>query len=258
MEISIPHIGYGSRILVQDITFTVSPGECLLLAGPNGSGKTTLLHQLAEVGIPSKTASASLRPLPSRCAKKAQAVGPSLLQDRGWTWVLEGIPTSVNCVLIPTGIPKIKGFSVREFIRTGCYRESDWAGRLRKETEQRLEEALELLGMKELAERDISTLSDGEFQKACIAVGLTRQAQVLLLDEPTAFLDVENRLMVLRTLRDVAAKTATAAVFSSHDLHDALQVAHRVLAITPDGRLVESGEKNREAVLKEAFPKYSF
>jgi len=256
MEISIPHIGYGNRILVRDITFTVSPGECLLLAGPNGSGKSTLLRQLSEVGIPSKTASASLRPLPPRCAVPSQAMGPSLLQARGWAWVLEGIPTSVNCVLIPTGIPKIKGFSVREFIRTGCYRESDWAGRLRKETEQRLEESLELLGMTELADRDIATLSDGEFQKACIAVGLTRRAQVLLLDEPTAFLDVENRLMVLQTLREVASRTATAVIFSSHDLHDALKVAHRVLAITPDGRLVESGEENREAVLKEAFPSY--
>ena len=176
----------------------------------------------------------------------------------GKSTLLKTLCEETNCVLIPTGIPKIKGFSVREFIRTGCYRESDWAGRLRKETEQRLEESLELLGMKGLADRDISTLSDGEFQKACIAVGLTRRAQVLLLDEPTAFLDVENRLMVLRTLRDVAAKTATAVVFSSHDLHDALQVAHRVLAITPDGRMVESGKENREAVLKEAFPEYSF
>ena len=147
---------------------------------------------------------------------------------------------------------------MREFIRTGCYRESDWAGRLRKETEQRLEESLELLEMKELADRDISTLSDGEFQKACIAVGLTRRAKVLLLDEPTAFLDVENRLMVLRTLREVASQTGTAVVFSSHDLHDALQVAHRVLAITPDSRFLESGKEDREAVLKEAFPEYSF
>lgn len=218
MEINIPHIGYGNRILVRDITFTVSPGECLLLAGPNGSGKSTLLRQLSEVGI----------------------------------------PTSVNCVLIPTGIPKIKGFSVREFIRTGCYRESDWAGRLRKETEQRLEESLELLGMTGLADRDIATLSDGEFQKACIAVGLTRRAQVLLMDEPTAFLDVTNRLMVLCTLRDVAARSGTAVLFSSHDLQDSLEVAQRVLAITPSGRFLESGKENREAVLKEAFPAWKY
>ena len=254
MQVNIDHIGYGNHILVRDITFTVSPGECLLLAGPNGSGKSTLLRELAgEICVSPTVAS---RPLPPRCALQAQAVGPSLLHGRGWPWVRDTHISPVNCILVPTGIPKVKGFTVREFVRTGCYRESDWAGRLRKETEERLEDALEQLGLKTLADRDISTLSDGEFQKACIAVGLTRQAGLLLLDEPTAFLDVENRLMVLRTLRQVAERTGTAVIFSSHDLHDALQLVHRVLAITRDGRFRESGPQDREAVLREAFPAY--
>ena len=252
MQVNIDHIGYGNHILVRDIAFTVSPGECLLLAGPNGSGKSTLLRELAgEICVSPTVAS---RPLPPRCALQAQAVGPSLLHGRGWPWVRDTHISPVNCILVPTGIPKVKGFTLREFVRTGCYRESDWAGRLRKETEERLEESLELIGLKQLADRDISTLSDGEFQKACIAVGLTRRADLLLLDEPTAFLDVENRLMVLRTLRSVAEKTGTAVIFSSHDLHDALQVVHRVLTITRDGRFRESGPQDREAVLREAFP----
>ena len=118
----------------------------------------------------------------------------------------------------------------------------------------RMEEALEVLGIQELRGRDISTLSDGEFKKACLAVGLTRRAEALLLDEPTAFLDVENRINVLETLRTVARKTGTAVLFSSHDLHDALQVADRVFALTRDGRFLASGPDDKEAVLKEAFP----
>ena len=101
-------------------------------------------------------------------------------------------------VLIPTNIPKVKGFTVEAFVRTGCYRESDWRGRVSKKVERRMEEALKMLGIEELRKRDISTLSDGEFQKACLATGLTRRAEVLLLDEPTAHLDVENRIDVLR------------------------------------------------------------
>ena len=62
--------------------------------------------------------------------------------------------------------------------------------------------------------------------------------------------------MVLRTLRQVAERTGMAVIFSSHDLHDALQVVHRVLAITRDGRFRESGPQDREAVLREAFPAY--
>lgn len=159
-----------------------------------------------------------------------------------------------KCLLIPTNIPKVKGFTVEEFVRTGCFRESNWAGRLNAETERRLQGALTLLGLQERKAQDISTLSDGEFQKACIAVGLARRADVLLLDEPTAFLDVDNRVMVLQTLQTVARETGMAVIFSSHDLHDAMAVCHRVLAFTPGGSFLESGTSNREEVLRAAFP----
>ena len=160
-------------------------------------------------------------------------------------------------ILIPTNIPKVKGFTVEGFIHTGCYKESDWRGRISEEVAAKMEEALEVLGIRELKNRDISTLSDGEFKKACLAVGLTRQAEVLLLDEPTAFLDVENRISVLETLREVARKTGTAILFSSHDLHDALPVVDRVFVLTRDGRFVVSEADNKETVLRAAFPNLS-
>ena len=168
----------------------------------------------------------------------------------GKTTLLKALAAE-GVVLIPTNIPKVKGFTVEAFVRTGCYRESDWRGRISKEVEGRMEEALKMLGIEGLRKRDISTLSDGEFQKACLATGLTRRAEVLLLDEPTAHLDVENRIDVLRTLQEVARKTGTAVLFSSHDLHDALQVADRVFALTRDGRFLASAGTD---VLRAAFP----
>ena len=120
--------------------------------------------------------------------------------------------------------------------------------------EKRLSEALELLGLKHLSTRDISTLSDGEFQKACIAVGLTRNCSLLMLDEPTAFLDVDGRAMVLEALRKVAEETGICVIFTSHDLHVSLQFCHRVLAFTSDGRFLESGTGNRLEVLQQVFP----
>ena len=171
------------------------------------------------------------------------------------SWLASGPEAAI--VLIPTNIPKVKGFTVESFIHTGCYRESDWRGRISEEVARTMEETLDVLGIQELKGRDIATLSDGEFQKACLATGLTRRAEVLLLDEPTAHLDVENRIDVLRTLREVARKTGTAVLFSSHDLHDALPEVDRVFVLTRDGRFLASGPDDKEAVLQAAFPNFN-
>lgn len=156
-----------------------------------------------------------------------------------------------EALFLPTGTPKVKGFTVREFIRTGCFRESRWnrsAG-----LEGRITSALAALGISELDGRDLSTLSDGQFQKACLAIALTRRAELLLLDEPTAFLDVEGRRTVLQTIREVSRRSGIPVLFSSHDLRDALDVADRVAGITPDGEFLLSSSVDRETVLDRLF-----
>ena len=158
-----------------------------------------------------------------------------------------------DIVMIPTRIPKVEGFTLREFIRISCFSQSDLAGRLSPEQESQIDKVLELMGLSELASRDISTLSDGEFQKGSIAAALVRKASIILLDEPTAFLDAENRISVLRTLKHLCGTpNGPAVMFSTHDLHDGLAVCDKVVALGSDG-IVRTSKTDLKETVKTIF-----
>lgn len=177
--------GYGSPV-AGPLDFSYPDGSCIMVTGRNGSGKTTLM----------KTLAGQIPPL----SGSFRSGGP--------------------VVMVPTRIPKVKGFSVREFILTGL---GQGYGPFRKPGPEVLaaeEHAVRLLGLHDIESKDLGRISDGEFQKACTAIALVRRANVILLDEPTAFLDVENRKMVLSVLRDISRSTGATVLFSTHDIHD--------------------------------------
>lgn len=153
-----------------------------------------------------------------------------------------------DIIMIPARIPKVAGFTTIEYIRLICYRDSDTRGRLGMEQEMMLKEAISLLSLDKQKDKDISLLSDGEFQKAGIASALARKASVILLDEPTAFLDAESRLSVLNALKGICRQTGCAIIFSTHDLNDGLKSATKVIALCADGHFRCSSEKMQETV----------
>lgn len=179
------------------LSFTYADGECVMLRGRNGSGKTTLM----------KTLSGLLPPLSGT------------------------IETGGEAILVPTRIPKVKGFTVEEFVRTGMLSEYGAFRKLDDSSRKSIDDAMEMMELGDLAAKDISRISDGEFQKACIAAALTRKANVLMLDEPTAFLDVDNRVMVLSTLQRLSHETGATVIFSTHDIHDGALYSDSVLAL---------------------------
>ena len=212
MKTGIFSIGNAGRVLCGGISFSVERGECVLLCGANGSGKTTLMRTLAGLQ----------KPLDG-----------------------ENFGEDLKVTMLPTRVPKVKGFTVREFMLLP--KDVAPAG---------AEKALARLKADAFMDRDLSPLSDGEFQKVCIASGLARRSDLLLLDEPASFLDLENRRSVLLAIRDAAHSSGTAIMFSCHDIHDALTVADRTLAFSaPDAqgivRLVEAtvAEAMKQAAL---------
>lgn len=155
---------------------------------------------------------------------------------------LAGESTEIETAMIPTRIPKVKGFTLREFVNLSCWNSHT--------TEP--EAALELLSLQDLSDRDISTLSDGEFQKGTIAAAIAKGAQVIFMDEPTAFLDAENKKKVLKALKLLCDSSNKAVIFSSHDLYDGLQVCNKVIALGAD-RQFRISSSDREAAVATIF-----
>ena len=191
-------LGYSlDRPVAGPLGFTYTDGECVMLRGRNGSGKTTLM----------KTIAGLLDPLSGTIEKGGEAI------------------------LVPTRIPKVKGFTVIDFVRTGMLAEAGSFKKLDRKAESRVSDAIRMMKLDSLASKDLTQISDGEFQKACVAAALTRKANVMMLDDPTAFLDVENRAMVLSTLQRLAHETGTTIIFSTHDIHDGVAYSDSVLAL---------------------------
>ena len=174
-------VGY-RKVAAGPLDRSFADGECVMLRGSNGSGKTTLMKTIA-----------------------------GLIPPMGGSFSVSG-----KTVMVPTRISKVKGFTVREFIQTSIRTGIAGASDVREAVDR----AVDLLRLGHIQNCDISNVSDGEFQKACIATAFTRDCSVMLLDEPTAFLDVANRIMVLSTLKEIASATGTTVLFSTHDIHD--------------------------------------
>ena len=155
---------------------------------------------------------------------------------------LANADAEAETAMIPTRIPKVKGFTLREFISLSCY----------NSTTAEPELAMDILSLSELADRDISTLSDGEFQKGTIAAAIAKGAQVIYLDEPTAFLDAENKKKVLKALRSLCDNTGRSVIFSSHDLHEGLNICNKVIALGADG-VFRISSSDREDTVSTIF-----
>lgn len=260
-------IGNDGRALTKKMSFRIGVGECILLCGANGIGKSTLLRTLAGI-IPAVSGEIGMRGRRDGMCdahrtdgirREGRRTSDDLHQTDGSVGTEErrkGRRTSdvpqqtdgsarseeratenrrmgrpAHVVLVPARVAKVPGFTVTDFVATSCYRESDWLGRLPAKIRGRISETLETLGIGHLAGRDISSLSDGEFQKAAIATALLQQAEVILLDEPTAFLDVDGRESALYTLREVAHEKRISIIFSSHDIHAAAKYCTRVFGM---------------------------
>ena len=208
--------GADDRVVLDDVDLTLRGGEMVGLLGPNGSGKSTLL----------RTVSGVQPPLDGRVyigEKDVHRLSPGELARR--------------MSLVLTERVAVGSLRAVDLVAMGRYPYTDWMGRLGADDDRRVREALHRTGTEALADRRVDTLSDGERQKVLIARALAQDPQVMILDEPTAHLDLPNRLDVMRVLRDLAHERGCAVLLSTHELDLALQTTDRIALILPGGVL---------------------
>ena len=210
MHIEHLSIGYGTRTLLSDVTLTLEGGQLVALLGRNGTGKSTLLRALAGLE-PCRTGEVWLdgRPLST----------------------LDAGERSRRVSLVTTEKVAVPHLRVHELVAMGRAPYTNWVGRLSAADEAAIARALELTGMSAYASRPTDSLSDGESQRVMIARALAQDTPLVLLDEPTSFLDLPNRYDLCLLLKRLATESGKLIVFSTHELDIALSVCHTVMLI---------------------------
>ncbi|MBW4645716.1 MAG: ABC transporter ATP-binding protein [Goleter apudmare HA4340-LM2] len=204
------------RCVASDISLSLQAGELVCLLGPNGAGKSTLLRSLAGMQPP---ISGEVRLL----GENIYHLRPQELAKRLSLVLTEKVEAGM--------------LSAYTLVSMGRYPYTDWWGNLTPEDEAIVTWAIKSVGAVHLRQRQVSELSDGERQKIMIARALAQSPIVMLLDEPTAFLDLPRRVEVMRLLRQLARETNQAILLSTHDLDLALRLADRVWLLATNGVL---------------------
>ena len=227
-------------LLHENLNLELKTGELTCLLGPNGAGKSTLIRTL--VGFQPRLA------------------GDVFIGGKPIKGYSQGEYAKLVSVVL-TERSSIGGMTVRELVGMGRYPHTGYFGILRTKDHRVVERAIAQVGIADLAGKYVSELSDGERQKAMIAKALAQETPIIILDEPTAFLDLPSKIEVMVLLLNLAEQTQKSILLSTHDLELALQLADRLWLLAKDRELVSgvpedlvlSGEFNsffeREGIL---------
>lgn len=203
-------LGYGERVLMADANVGFGWGELTALVGRNGTGKSTLLRTIAALARPQKgritiggndSSELSMKEVASRIA------------------------------FVSTEDVRVQNLHVWDVVSLGRAPYTNWVGRLTEEDKTKVRESLRLVGMESFAEASMDSLSDGERQRVMIARALAQDTPIILLDEPTAFLDLPNKYEICLLLKKLAHKEGKCILFSTHDLSIAIELCDTIAVI---------------------------
>jgi len=211
---------YGNRIVLDQFSYCFTSSNFYGIIGPNGTGKSTLLQLLAGV----------LTPLS----------GKVLLDDVPITQIPRRQLARRIAVLQQGGLPAL-GFTVREVVEMGRFPYQGWLGGDSKQSSKLIEEALYLTGLTKYADRSLEQLSGGERQRVALAKVFVQQPEILLLDEPTTYLDIGYQQMIMEFVQGWQQQKKLLVIAVLHDLNVAALYCNELIALD-NGRLLAAGK----------------
>jgi len=203
-------LGYHESMVVHDLTMTIKLGEITALVGPNGSGKSTLLKGLGRLLKPQK--------------------GIILLDGKAISQYSTA-EVARRMAVLPQSPTTPEALTVRQLVEQGRFPHVGALRMLRQQDHTAIDQALQLTQMTGFADRPLDTLSGGERQRAWIALTLAQSASLLLLDEPTTFLDLGHQLEVLTLIERLNREQRMTIILVLHDLNQAARYAHRMIVM---------------------------
>jgi iron complex transport system ATP-binding protein len=212
-------LAYESACIIEEMSLTIPDGQITALVGPNGCGKSTLLR-----GI-------------SRLLKPKQG---SVLLDGLDIWKLPTKQLAKQLGILPQGPVAPEGLTVHELVAQGRYPHQSWLQQWSADDERITREALAITGITAFADRPVDTLSGGQRQRAWIAMTLAQDSDLILLDEPTTFLDLAYQIEVLDLLHTLNVERGKTMVMVLHDLNHACRYADFLIAVR-DGQIAAHG-----------------
>lgn len=205
-------LGYGKRTLIDSLTGEVRRGELTALVGRNGTGKSTLLRAIAQLG---------------------EISGGEIFLNEKPINSITPIELATTVALVTTDKVRIANLRCRDVVALGRAPYTNWIGRMQEQDNIIVEQALASVGMSDYADKTMDRMSDGECQRIMIARALAQQTPIILLDEPTAFLDMPNRYELCTLLRRLAHEENKCILFSTHELDIALELCDSIALIAP-------------------------
>ena len=209
-------VGYHGKPLLKDITLKVRKGEILVLIGPNGAGKSTILKNIIR----------EMQPISGGIYIKGKNVKDFTSKQYAKT---------MSVVL--TEKIKTEMMTCRDVVAMGRYPYTNYFGKLTKEDEQIVTESLEKVSAMDIAEKDFSQISDGQRQRIMLARAVCQKPEIIVLDEPTSFLDIRHKIELLDILLEMAVKDKVTVIVSLHEIELAAKIADYVMCVGGNGTI---------------------